>query len=288
MNITPSDLPAGFQFSQSALQDFADCPRRFHLRYIRRLAWPAVETEPALESERFIRQGEAFHHVAHQFFLGIPVESMGKSVQEEPLSSWWTNLLQSIDQMPEFKQPASSRHPEFILSAPWEDYRLIAKYDLLLVNQDQSILIFDWKTYRSRPRRPWLQGRMQTLIYPFLLALAGQEAKLTIDIHPEQISLIYWFANFPTTPEVFTYSARQFQADHGKLSRIVKNIRDLAAKHDQEAFQMTTEVNRCLYCNYRSLCDRGVRAGDLPETAEETPDLDLLDASLEQIAEIEY
>ena len=54
-------LPADFQFSQGSLQDYADCPRRFQLGYILRLAWPAVEAEPVLESERRQLQGQAFH-----------------------------------------------------------------------------------------------------------------------------------------------------------------------------------------------------------------------------------
>jgi len=36
-----SNLPAPFTFSQSSLQDYYDCPRRFELRYLSRLIWPA-------------------------------------------------------------------------------------------------------------------------------------------------------------------------------------------------------------------------------------------------------
>ncbi len=38
-------LPSDFQFSQSSLQDYVDCPWRFYLRYIRQLAWPAIVAE---------------------------------------------------------------------------------------------------------------------------------------------------------------------------------------------------------------------------------------------------
>ena len=44
-----SNLPADFHFSQGSLQDYVDCPRRFQLRYMMKLAWPAVEAEPAVE-----------------------------------------------------------------------------------------------------------------------------------------------------------------------------------------------------------------------------------------------
>ena len=45
-------LPPGFQFSQRSLQDYVDCRRRFELRYLQNLAWPAVEAEPHLEQEK--------------------------------------------------------------------------------------------------------------------------------------------------------------------------------------------------------------------------------------------
>ena len=42
-----SKLPPQFAFSQSSLQDYMDCPRRFQLRYLDRLIYPAAESEPA-------------------------------------------------------------------------------------------------------------------------------------------------------------------------------------------------------------------------------------------------
>ena len=48
-------------FSANNLQVFEDCERRFELRYIKELKWPAVETEPVLKSEEFLAQGRRFH-----------------------------------------------------------------------------------------------------------------------------------------------------------------------------------------------------------------------------------
>ncbi|MBA4379648.1 MAG: hypothetical protein C0393_03000 [Anaerolinea sp.] len=72
-----STIPTPFTFSQSSLQDYADCPRRFQLRYIEELAWPAVESEPALENERHQQEGLFFHRLVQQRLVGLPVEKLG-------------------------------------------------------------------------------------------------------------------------------------------------------------------------------------------------------------------
>jgi hypothetical protein len=45
-------LPPAFQFSQTSLQDFSDCQRRFQLRYLQEQDWPAPVAEPMAEMER--------------------------------------------------------------------------------------------------------------------------------------------------------------------------------------------------------------------------------------------
>jgi len=70
-----SELSPSFTFSQSSLQDYFDCPRRFQLRYIEHLAWPAVETEPVLENERRQQEGQLFHRMVQQHLVGLPVEN---------------------------------------------------------------------------------------------------------------------------------------------------------------------------------------------------------------------
>src|SRR5512147_1473821 len=97
MNMEPAlrmaQLPEGFLFSQSSLQDYADCPRRFQLRYIERLAWPAVESEPALENERRQQDGQLFHRMVQQQRVGLPVERLAPLANTPDLQRWWENYL---------------------------------------------------------------------------------------------------------------------------------------------------------------------------------------------------
>ena len=39
---TATNLPANFTFSQSSLQAYVDCARRFWLAYVEQLPWPAA------------------------------------------------------------------------------------------------------------------------------------------------------------------------------------------------------------------------------------------------------
>jgi hypothetical protein len=170
-------LPMNFQFSQSNLQDFVDCRRRFQLKHLLHLAWPAVEAEPVLENERLIELGSRFHHLLHQFTLGIPVSELKFSQQDRELALWWENFQTAIEENGSIHNawlPTTIRYPEITLSGRLGDVRIVAKIDLLAVHSDGSIQIFDWKTAQQTPRVLGFQSVCKPKfipIYYFRLAL---------------------------------------------------------------------------------------------------------------------
>ena len=86
-------LSDDFSFTQGSTQDYADCARRFELRYIKRLRYPALEVQQALEYEMRIRQGERFHKLVQQHLLGVPAERLTASLDDDAeLSRWWGSL----------------------------------------------------------------------------------------------------------------------------------------------------------------------------------------------------
>lgn len=274
-------LPADFLFSQGSLQDYVDCPRRFQLRYLLRLAWPAAEAEPALENERHLQQGAAFHRMIHQHLLGIAPERLSSAATDADLRRWWRSYLErGLAELP------PSRYPEVVLSAPIGGHRLVAKVDLVAVDPGRRVVVVDWKTSRRRPRRSWLAGRLQTRVYPYLLVRAGSHLNAGQPFAPEQVEMVYWFADFPADPERFAYDAAQYDADAVYLAALVEEIAGLG----DEDLPLTIEERRCRYCVYRSLCRRGVRAGAFDEAEEEMGGGDDFGISLdfEQIAELEY
>ena len=217
----------------------------------------------------------------HQYVLGLLPERLSSMIIDEDLSRWWRSYLESGP----VGLPAS-RYPEVVLSAPVRDHRLVAKYDLIAVGPAQRAVIIDWKTYRKRPQREWLAARLQTRVYPYLLVRAGSHLIEGQSFLPELMEMVYWFANFPDNPERFSYSAAQCKEDEVHVSSLIEEIAGLG----DEDFALTVQERRCRYCRYRSLCQRGVRAGRFEEAEEGIEPEDTLDISLdfEQIAEIEY
>ncbi len=296
-------LPPGFIFSQGSLQDYTDCRRRFLLRYLLQLAWPAPQTEPVMESERLMQQGQRFHRLAQQHWLGVPAERLEAMIHEEELHGWWLQFARFAQGL----RRARQLYPEAGLSAPLGGHRLAAQYDLVVEQADGRFTIYDWKTSRRKPRRAWLAERLQSRVYPYLLVRAGAGFNGGQPIPPENVTMIYWFPAHPEQPEGFPYSAEKYAEDEAHLARLVESITRQAQAWTQEvqalgrpgdwpswlqsgAFPLTEREERCAYCVYRSLCQRGERAGPLEqgEMAAEAEAIPEIALDFEQIAEIEF
>jgi hypothetical protein len=274
-------LSPDFSFSQQNLQDYLDCPRRFQLRYIQRLAWPAVQSEPILEQERHMQLGERFHRLVQQHQLGLPAEVLESTAGSDPdLSIWWKSYLRNLpDDLP------PQRKIEYLLSAPFAGFRLLAKYDLLAIEPGRCARILDWKTNRKRPAAARLRERVQTRLYPFLLVTAGAALNGNVPWQPEQVSLTYWFTAAPENPMHFQYSVAQFRDDEKLLRQWIDAIRRSA----DQPMMMTADERLCALCNYRSYCQRGQRAGVWDEEAGESePEQQTIDFDFSQIDEIEF
>lgn len=269
--------------SQSSLQDYSDCPRRFELRYIQSLSYPDVETEPALENEKHLQEGEYFHRLAQQYLVGIPSEQVGRLANTPNLKRWWANFLDLRElPSPSKGKNLKSLHPEITLSAPLGKFRLLAKYDLISLADDGRVHIYDWKTYRKRPRDEWLYARWQTRVYRALLVETGANLNRGKPFEPEQVEMTYWFADFPSEPARFDYKADQFKRDWEALTRLAEEISTASG------FPLTDDRLKCSYCPYRSYCNRGTRAGEAADAELETEAEELFDINFEQIGEIAF
>jgi CRISPR/Cas system-associated exonuclease Cas4 (RecB family) len=263
------------------LNDYADCARRFQLRYVLEQAWPAVESEPLIERERLADLGRRFHRLVQQRVHGLLVEPLTRSASSDPdLARWWNNYLKLEDGGWKFEVGGSTagavpseRRAEVALSIPFGAHRMVAKYDLLATGDGRAVIV-DWKTERKRADRAALQRRLQTRVYRYVLA------KSDPSLAPESIALVYWFAEYPTEPEILAYDAAQFGADENHLREMINEIE----RRSEAVWPLTPDERKCRYCTYRSLCERGVAAG-VGELEETEIDLEI---DLSQIDEIAY
>jgi CRISPR/Cas system-associated exonuclease Cas4 (RecB family) len=232
--------------------------------------------------------GAAFHRLVQRYLVGVPAERLSAMLASGSsggvdLRRWWKNFLQFSN-----IAPIQEQLVETTLSAPLGKYRLLAKYDLIRWQQGAGsrVTIYDWKTSQQMPSRQWLEARLQTRIYPYLLVQAGNLIPGQDQVAPEQIRMVYWFTEMPREPQIFSYSNSQHQADHAYLVGLVAEIE--ALKEDE--FHLTLDEAKCKFCTYRSLCDRGTAAGmvapgEFLDSIEEGADFDL---DFDQVAEIEF
>lgn len=247
-------LPDNFTFTQQNLQDFVDCRFRFYLRYVKKLNWPAVESEPLMLQEIRMELGQHFHLLVQRYFSGIDVPTLTASISSEELLSWWEAFIAL-----ELGESVGKKYAEKIVSIPLKGHRLLAKYDLLFETKEGSVTIYDWKTSARRPSPQILQARLQSRVYPFVLRQSRRNQPVS------EIKMVYWFPAEPYRPFQFDYSETQFEDDEEYLSALIEEILTLP---EMEALK-TDDEKRCLYCRFRSLCDRGITAGELEPGNEE-------------------
>lgn len=293
-------LPETFAFSQSSLQAYEDCPRRFWLAFVEQLAWPAIEATPVQEHEALVRLGSAFHRLVQRAEVGIDPDLLMAGL-EPPLSGWF----QAYQRQRPADLPTAFVEVEHILSIPFivdetalhtgsaalraphstprTSYRLAAKYDLIAAEPDGRVVIIDWKTTRKRTEPATLRRRLQTIVYPYVLVEASAALPWG-PVTPEQVEMRYWFTAAPSQPVIFRYDRTQHEANHTRLQQLLTQI--LTGQLEADFAPVTdTEMNRqrfCNFCIYRSRCNRGVFAGDLQELGD-TEDFFAvdLDAALE-------
>lgn len=282
-------LPPNFHFSQSSLQDFIDCRRRFQLRHLNKIRWPALQAQPALELERRLEAGREFHALIRKHELGVEKDVLESLIRDGDLKRWWQNYLHYLpDWLPEQRYPeirvsASIPSAELALGT---DVRLSATLDLLAVEPNARAVIVDWKTTRRPQSQAWLSERMQTRVYRFLLVQAGSAFIRTAKVEPEQVSMLYWFAEKPENSVLLDYDQGAYEEDGCVLREVMRTILLLPDDH----FEKTKNLQQCHFCRYRSLCDRGGEAGAFDHFSGDEDSLDVPQVSFDfdRVEEIEY
>jgi hypothetical protein len=263
--------PPEFTFSQSSLQAYEDCPRRFWLTYVAQLPWPASAASPIYEHEQLLRLGETFHRLVERTESAMAPQEISAGLQP-PLATWYQSYLtqRPADLPTEHVEVERVLVTEMVFPAePTPDRtparrRLAAKYDLIAAETGGRVVIVDWKTGQRRPDPAALRRRLQSAVYPFVLVEASANLPWG-PVRPEQVEMRYWFTAAPGQPVVLTYDGAQHAANRTRLQRL---LAEAASGRDEADYPKVadTEFSRrrhCAVCIYRSRCNRGATAGDL-------------------------
>ena len=261
-------LPAGFRFSQSNLIDYGECKRRFLLRYVKDIDWPAPVTSAADEYEAAIERGQRFHHLVHQDALGLDVSDTVEGSEDAQLKHWWRNYQHRPPAL-----PAGQTFSVIEVSVPLGDCRLVAKFDRLIFAEDGHVFIVDWKTGNRRPDQNELRASWQTVVYRYVAVEGGSRLSDGGPIVPEQLSLIYWHAEYPDLLQPIGYSQAEHTEARQRLESIVAEIVALRTEAD---FAKTDDWSLCRRCEFRSYCGRGRVAGEEWEVREERLDWEMV------------
>jgi hypothetical protein len=139
------------------------------------------------------------------------------------------------------------------LVAPIGAHQIVGKLDLLTVDRGREAVIVDWKTGQQAPRFERERSSWQTCTYQYLLAEAGAPYWDQVPPPPEQIRMIYWFAEYPASPITIGYGRAEHEASRRRLIEQV----DLISALPEEGFTSCTDGAMCGRCVYQTYCGRG-------------------------------
>jgi hypothetical protein len=250
-----TNIPADFSFSQSNLHTFLRCRYKFYLRYIQALVWPAQLTSDSLVFEEDRNAGIRFHQLVHQYFIGFDQDLLHQMSQNDPdprVLEWFSSFLLSP-----FAELDGELHPEKTLNANIDGKLFMVKMDLLQFVEGHYH-IYDWKTSRKIPNRKTLLQSVQTKLYPLVLSEA-LSSNFPIHFHIIELNQI-------DSPITFTFSALEVAKNRDYFMLLTDEILAL----EEHEFFRTDKLQICKTCEYRSHCNRGIKA---PEIS----DLDFID-----------
>ena len=240
------NVPPGFQYTQSNLQDFLDCPRRFYWKYVEGQSWPSPVTVPQQEFERRMRNGQLVHQIIERHQSGVPLNDIRQHVQldDDELQTMVSRYEAVLPTLQRFEP----RYVEILLSTVVKTYPVIAKFDFVGLDNRRLVAI-DWKT-GPLPPIDRLRKRMQTVVYLLVMFRAGAAVMGTDDIREYVLRYHSLATGEQHTFTVNADSATQFAA----------TLLDVIEQTQTSDFAKVESTLPCRFCVYRGLCGRGIAA----------------------------
>ncbi len=239
VNIQMSDIrkDKNFYYSQNSLKAFLECPLKFKYKYIDGIF---LEKENQDIKEAF-DEGRKFHLIAERYFNNIPT---GVEYENEKMKFFFEKFKEK------FKK---NKNSEYLTEYTIRDYReteirIYGRYDLLIL-EDESIEIWDWKSYRNEQKKEHFEKNFQTIIYMYL-AFEILPLMYKKEISADKITMGYWNPNFPDEEIKINYNHIKHEENKEKLIRIIQEI------NGYDFTNIDKIKNRsCIHCEFNYLCN---------------------------------
>lgn len=230
-----------FYFTQNSLNTFKSCPFRFQKIYMDNIKW---NEEKNLDIEQKIDFGIDFHKLAERYFMGIPNYEAGLTENHE-LYKAFLNLKESFP----IKQE-NVYYPEYTLRVSDEFMRLEANIDLLIINEDKSIEIWDWKTNAKLNNFKKYLSSLQTAVYMLVLKKSVHKI-FGFDVPFEKIKMTYFSPEKNEIIASLNYSEEQYKKDEKEIKSLIKKVYTF----DYGKFNREKYIKSCKYCEFSLFCD---------------------------------
>lgn len=250
------------RISQQHLNILETCPRKFEYLYLNGLNLPL---DP--EKQERLKFGNQFHLLMQQKELGLDISSILKTSQD--LSDCFQSLQKSVPDLfatdhlfthQSSNQSANSsvfRQAEYNLNLTYKNYIITVIYDLLITD-NQSADIYDWKTYPLLEKSNRIIENWQTRLYLFILAEAS-------DYLPENISMTYWFIKSNKSQKAeylkISYDQNQHEKNRQDLDNLLEKLTNYLNKQqtEQQPFpQVNVNLGICSTCQFLNRCQNQV------------------------------
>ena len=185
------------------------------------------------------KSGSEFHLLCERYFKNIPI---GENISEE--FKLWIEKIKDIIYIDESKIYL----PEYEVRIKIGENYLTAKYDLVIID-DNSIEIWDWKTESQKTSYKNIESRMQTIVYMYLAKEVIQKI-YNMDIPIENISMKYFRLKVDDKPITVKYSSEKYLRSKSFIENNIENISNLDFD-----LHIQKNKNHCKFCEFNKLCN---------------------------------
>lgn len=205
--------------SQSSIDTYDTCKLKFKKVYIENINWSS-------DNENF---GSKFHLLAQRYYIGLD-EDLDNKTEEYFL----------LENLKNFLKRDKNMYTEYLIKYKDEDLKLLAKVDLLKIEED-NIIIYDWKTNKSTLDRFKLENSYQTKIYLYNIV---EKFKLS----PDKVKLIYYNPRLNKFIDIF-YDCNKHQKYKSELKN--KSLEII----NEELFNENIGKH-CDFCQFNCICNK--------------------------------